>query len=1078
MGDGGSLLNYTVYHCHSDLSVFKVDSVTKYKDYIKRAKECGMTALGFSEHGNTFAWEAKKTDIEAVGMKYIFAIEVYLTATLEEKIRDNYHTVLIARNYDGVQEINRMVTKSFERDGHYYYDPRITFDELFTTSKNIIVTTACLASPLHKGTGNIVERYLDWIVANKDRCFFEIQHHMDPEQVKYNDLLYKLGQEYGVRLIAGTDTHALNEEHANARVIMQRAKNVHFDGEDNFDLVFKTYDELVEAYRKQNALPESVFLEAINNTNIMADMVEPFEINHDPKYPHIYDDSEATFKQKINEGYKECEFIRKKHRLAELKPIINDEFEVYKTCKSIDFMLLERHMVEWERQNGILRGYGRGSCTGSLISALLGITYMDPIDNQLNFFRFMNPSRVTNCDIDCDYEDSARAKVKTYLLRDHMELPNIHTSEIITFNSLQMKGAIKDVGRALGMSLELTQSLSDAVSLDENKKQVISDEYRKQYPELFRYVDIITGVYVSIGTHPSGVLVSDHDIESEIGLCRISGSDYPVSMLDMKSLDRMMYVKLDILGLDTIGVINETCRLAGIPRINPSDLDYNDMKVWDSIRKDTTLIFQFESDSAQAYVRDFLSKETIDKVKALNPNFSMLKWFSFGSAALRPACESFRDEVAKGETYDNGLPELNKFLAKTLGRLALQEDIMRFLTLFCGYSDAESDNVRRAIAKKKGTATLLPEIEERFINYTSEHYNTTKEKCSEVIKPFLQVIQDASAYGFSWNHSDAYAATGYAAAYLRYYYPLEFLTAALDTFADDKTKTANIIAYANRHKITVEPIKFRFSQSKYSFNKEKNIIYKGIGAIKYLSTIVADELYKLKDIETKYFSDVLVEIGKSPIDTRQTEILIRLGFFGEFGNVSKLLRVNDCFNLLWSKAGKKMKALLAIEDYLAKLKITDETMMKFAKKKTEKSYSGVDAIGLLHYIEDHTKNLKDDIRQNVKDEYEYLGYAHSFDKIYEGIYYVTEAEVRWGNTYIKRYNLATGVEDEARIKGQRLSTKEPKFIIVKSEEVKPRNKKMVDENGNPVLDDKGRQKWIPIPGTKVRWIKSFSVADD
>lgn len=1070
MGDGRAL-NYTIYHCHSDLSVFKVDSVTKYKDYVQRAKECGMAALGFSEHGNAFAWESKKVDIEAAGMKFIYAVEVYLTASLTEKVRDNYHTVLIARNYDGVQEINRLVTKSFERDGHYYYDPRITFDELFATSKNVIVTTACLAGPLHKGKGDVVERYLNWITKNKDRCFLEIQHHIDNEQISYNKLLYELSKEYGIRLIAGTDTHALNDEHAEARKILQLSKNVHFDGEDNFDLTFKTYDELVEAYKKQDSLPEKVYLEAIQNTNVMADMVESFEINHDPKYPHIYEDSEAAFKQKINEGYKECGFIRKRHKLSELRPIINDEFEVYKKCKSIDFMLLERHMVEWERKNGILRGYGRGSCTGSLISALLGITYMDPIDNQLNFFRFMNPSRVTNCDIDCDYEDSARAAVKTYLLRDHMGLSNIKTAEIITFNTLQMKGAIKDVGRALGMSLDTTQQLSDAVTLDEKKNQVIDESYRKEYPDLFRYVDIITGVYVSIGTHPSGVLVSDHDIESEIGLCRISGSEYPVSMLDMKSLDRMMYVKLDILGLDTIGVINEACRLAGIPRINPSDLDYNDMNVWNSIREDSTLIFQFESESAQAFLKEFLSDKTINKVREHSDNFSMLKWFSFGSAALRPACESFRDEVAKGEAYDNGLPELNQFLSKTLGRLALQEDIMKFLTLFCGYSDAESDNVRRAIAKKKGTATLLPEIEERFINYASEHYNVSKEKCAEVIKPFLQVILDASEYGFSWNHSDAYAATGYAAGYMRYYYPLEFLTAALDTFADDKDKTANIVAYANRRGIKIEPIRFRFSRATHSFDKDKNVIYKGIGAIKYLNSMVADELYKMRDIDTKYFSDVLARIGASPIDTRQTEILIRLGFFSEFGSVAKLLRVNECFNLLWSKTGRKFKKLLSL-DYEEKLGVD---ILQFAKKKTDKSYTGVDAVGLLRYVENTFKTIKNDIKQMVADEYEYLGYAYSCDPIYADIYYIIECEKKWGNTYVTRYSLATGVEDQARTKVGGLKPGERCFIVVTDEEVKPKNRKLVDDDGNPVLDEKGKQRWVPIPGTRVNWMKKFKI---
>lgn len=319
---------------------------------------------------------------------------------------------------------------------------------------------------------------------------------------------------------------------------------------------------------------------------------------------------------------------------------------------------------------------------------------------------------------------------------------------------------------------------------------------RKKYPEVFRYVDIVNGTIVSIGTHPSGVLISDLPIEQTVGLCSVSTSEYPVSMINMKELDDLMYVKLDILGLDNIGVINETCKTLGIERLTPDNTDMEDMSVWKSIRDDTTLIFQWESDSAQHYLRQFMSDSTLETARSKIPNFSMLKWMSFGNGLLRPACASFRDSVAKGEFYDNGFDALNEFLSPEAGRIAMQETIMQFLVKFCGYSAAESDNVRRAIAKKKGTETLLPEIEERFVAYCSEQYDMTSEQCEKIIKPFLQIILDASAYGFSWNHSDAYSSIGYICGYLRYYYPLEFLTAALNIFGDNMDKTAAITNYA------------------------------------------------------------------------------------------------------------------------------------------------------------------------------------------------------------------------------------------------------------------------------------------
>lgn len=294
---------YTVYHLHSDLSngVTNIDSVTKYGSYIAKAKEFGMKAMAFSEHGSLFEWWHKKTAIEAAGMKYIHAVEAYLTTTLAEKVRDNYHCVLLAKNYEGFLELNKMVSVSFNRkDNHFYYAPRITFDELFATSDNILVTTACVGGVFGKGDAETQKRFLDFMVKNKHRCFFEVGHHIDQKQVGYNQMLYELSQKTGIPLIAGTDTHVLNEEHEKGRSILQVSKDIRFDGEERWDLKFKSYDELVSAYRRQGSLPEAVYLQAIENTNVMADMVEPFELDRGTKYPHIYENPDETFRAKVD----------------------------------------------------------------------------------------------------------------------------------------------------------------------------------------------------------------------------------------------------------------------------------------------------------------------------------------------------------------------------------------------------------------------------------------------------------------------------------------------------------------------------------------------------------------------------------------------------------------------------------------------------------------------------------------------------------------------------------------------------------------------------------------------------------
>lgn len=975
---------YTVYHLHSDLSngVTNIDSVTKYKEYIQRAKECGMKNLGFSEHGSIFEWWHKKCDIEAAGMKYLHGIEAYITQTLEEKIRDNFHCVLIAKNYDGFLELNRLVSRSFCRtDNHFYYVPRMSMDELFSTSDNIIITTACIGGIMNKGDAECQNRMIEFCKTHKDRCFLEIGHHIDEKQVDYNRKLYKISLETGIRLIAGTDTHVLNEEHERGRHILQVSKNIRFDGEDQWDLKFHSYKELVQAYRNQGSLPEDVFLEAIENTNVMADMVEPFTLDTGTKYPHIYENPEKTFKEKIEQARAAHPYVNKRYDKATLDKRIEEELAVYEKTQSIDFMLLETYMREWEQMNDIQCGYGRGSVSGSMIAYILGITQMDSIRFNLNFFRFMNPSRVTNADIDTDYSGKDRDKVKQFLLRDRMNLPQIQTSEIITFNTIALKGAIRDVARALDMPLtEVSDICNQCVR--EGTKDIAPDDLRNKYKELFKYVDIVNGTIVSIGTHPSGVLVSDLNIEETVGLCTISTSDYPVSMINMKELDDLMYVKLDILGLDNIGVINDTCKKIGIERLTPDNVDLNDEAVWKSIRDDTTMIFQWESNSAQAYLRKFMSDATIQTARQRIKEFSYIKWLSFGNGLIRPACASFRDSVANGEFYDNGFKELNDFLAMEAGRIAMQETIMQFLVKFCGYTNAESDNVRRAIAKKKGTEKLLPEIEERFISYSSAHYDITPEECAKVIKPFIQVILDASAYAFSWNHSDSYSLIGYICGYLRYYYPLEFLTASLNIFGDNTEKTSAIVKYANKVGIKITPPRFGLSKSDYFFTKEQNIIAKGLSSVKFMSNSVADELYELSQ-KKKYdsFTDLLIDIEKeTSINSRQLDILIKIDFFSSFGNQRELLSVCGFFDKFKGGAAKQIK-----KDQVDGTEI-EEIVRRYSVGKTKtgkesKSYMIFDPVSIIRDCEKKVLSLNmDDLSifmkaRNFNDIMGYAGYV-------------------------------------------------------------------------------------------------------
>lgn len=544
--------NYVVYHLHTMLSngVTNIDSVTDYHDYAEYAASLGMKAMAYSEHGSVFEWLKKKETLESLGMKYIHAEEFYITETLEEKVRDNYHCVLIARNYEGAKELNKLSSLAFNReDNHFYYTPRISFEELISTSDNIIICTACLASILASDNVLLKELFITFLTRNKHRCFLEIQHHNVQSQKEYNKALYGLSQSTGIPLITGTDTHALNEEHMRGRSILQKSKNIHFDNEDGWDLTFKTYDELVAAYELQNALPIDVVKEAIDNTNKMADMIEEFEIDRSYKYPHLWDNPEQLLRDKINQGIID-KGVDKYPNYQDYLDRIEYEMAAYKHNEAIDFLLLMEDVITWCKSQDIPVGYGRGSVNGSVIAWLIGITEMDSIKFGLNFDRFMNIERVSLSDVDTDFPPNRIDEVKQYVFNHH----GLYCSDIVTFNTIADKGAIRDVGRALGIDLETVGEICDSVDNEE-----AYEKSRKKYPELFKYVDIVKGCVVSVGNHPCGMIVAAHTINDEIGLFTTSTDPFPVSQLYMKEVDSLNYVKLDLLKLDTIQLINDTC---------------------------------------------------------------------------------------------------------------------------------------------------------------------------------------------------------------------------------------------------------------------------------------------------------------------------------------------------------------------------------------------------------------------------------------------------------------------------------------------------------------------------------------
>ena len=382
---------YVVYHLHSDLSL--LDSCSKFQEYVDLAKSQGMTAIASTEHGLPRSWVEKKMACDAAGIKFIHGVEIYLTASLDEKVRDNYHTVLLAKNEDGVHELNELIELSTRSD-HFYYNNRITFEEFLAISPNIIKTSACLASPLAR---------LDpsdpmYLRLAKHYDFLEVQHHNDPDQASYNKRLLQLSRQLNKPLIAGTDTHSSSSYKAECRDVLMEYKEQKYPGEDGFDMVWKTEDELVEAYEKQGVLPRNVYMEAIANTNVMADMIEDFKLDKSPKYPILYGSPEADEKKLKEITYKMLDdkiqrgVIPFEQHGAFFRDC-KEELEAFHQTNMSGFMLSMSEIISWCRNNNIPIGPCRGSVGGSRVAYVTDIIDMNPVTYNTVFSRFCNSAR-------------------------------------------------------------------------------------------------------------------------------------------------------------------------------------------------------------------------------------------------------------------------------------------------------------------------------------------------------------------------------------------------------------------------------------------------------------------------------------------------------------------------------------------------------------------------------------------------------------------------------------------------------------------------------------------------------------
>ena len=1071
--------NYTVYHLHDDTSNVNgyADSCSNFKEYIKLAKKQKMKSIAFSNHGGIFDWIKKKQECDKVDIKYIHGVELYLCYKLEDDDRGS-HIGLYARNWEGVLELNTLMSKATSKgvledksDRHMYYNPRISLEELMNTTNNIIVTTACLLSPLNRWTSKknenkeAFELLLDWLKVNKHRCFLEIQYHNMTSQIEYNRKIHFISLKTGIPLIAGTDTHSSSKYKSECRKILQIYKDSFYGEEDECDLVWKTYDELVEAFKIQNSLSSDIYMQAIENTNVLSDMVEDFKLDNAFKYPTLYGDNVSE--QWKNLIYKCLEDKKNigaldliNYTLNDYKLKIKEEFKVMSKLGMESFMIFMSELLNWCKDNNIPYGTGRGSVCGSMIAYITDITDVDPLVWKTVFSRFCNEDRISLGDIDVDFAPEDREKVYQYIIQ---RFTPEKTAYISAFSTLQDRGCVDVLAGGLGYDdLDKVKNIKDqfdeyldkyskviqeevniedlveegildsfTINFDNHKvymSRINNDEAKKKAEkfkqlykiliddnqDLFYYLKGLKGTIVAKGTHPSGMIGSPITLADNIGLFYKDGDkNMPVSVCSMKAVDSLNYVKFDILGLKTVGIIKDACKYAGIPYPKSYKLNWNDNKVWDNMTTSQEGVFQFEGDYAFGLLKDF--------------NAHSINHMSMVNAALRPSGKSYRDRLIAGEINKNPSKEIDRLLLENNGYLIFQEDTTKFLSDICGFSGSLADTTRRAIGKKDEELLKqqLPLILEGYCNHSKKDRSIAEEE----VKQFVQIISDSSEYQFGFNHSTAYSMNGYECVYLRTYYNIEFIAAYLNR-AENKEDTNNGINLATQYNISIHPIKFGKSLSEYTIDRENNAIYKGIYSIKFCNSQIADELMELSKNKYNSFVDLLEDINsKTSVDARQLKILTGLNFFSDFGNNKYLLNIIKIYDSLYKK--KQIN-----KDKLETLGLNEYLMKKYSNKETEKLYKELDTKGLVSELCSKLENKAMSIIEHIKFEIEYLEYTTYMNpKVNEKYYVVLDFKTYKNPTtpYLVLRNIKTGEEMKTKITSGKIFKENPfgRYSILK-----------------------------------------------
>jgi len=871
-------------HVHTEYSL--LDGSNKIKEYVEKIKALGMTAGAITDHGVMYGVIDFYKVAREAGINPVLGCEVYVApgSRLDREMVHGedryYHLVLLAENNTGYSNLMKIVSKGFVEG--YYYKPRVDMEVLEKYHEGIIALSACLAGEVQRNLVRGMYEEAKEVAYRYERCFgkgnffLELQDHGIPEQKLVNQQLLRMSQETGIELVATNDVHYTNAEDAEPHDILlclQTGKKL--ADEDRMRYEGGQY------YVKSEEEMKSLFpyaLQALENTQKIADRCHvEIEFGH-TKVPHF----------EVPEGYDSWTYLNKlchegldKRYGADAPKYLqklDDELAVIKNMGYVDYFLIVWDFIHYAREHDIMVGPGRGSAAGSLVSYTTGITDIDPVRYNLIFERFLNPERVSMPDIDVDFCFERRQEVIDYVVEKYGK---DCVTQIVTFGTLAARGVIRDVGRVMDLPYNFVDTIAKAIpnelGITIDKALLMNPELRGMYESdesVKKLIDMsrrLEGLPRHTSMHAAGVVISQKPMDEYVPLSRASDGTI-TTQFTMTTIEELGLLKMDFLGLRTLTVIQNAVRLAeksSGKKIDMNAIDYNDKKVLDSLGTGKTDgVFQLESAGMKNFMKE-LKPQSLEDVIA-------------GISLYRPGPMDFIPAYIKGKDHPESItydcPELEPILAPTYGCIVYQEQVMQIVRDLAGYTWGRSDLVRRAMSKKKGK---VMEQERKNFVYGNPEENVpgciARGIDEKVANKIYDNMIDFAKYAFNKSHAAAYAVVAYQTAYLKYYYPVEFMAALMTSVLDNTSKVSEYIYTCRQMGIAILPPDINEGEGGFSVSGQA--IRYGLSAIKSIGRPVIDAIVEERKIRGPFttLKDFITRLSGREVNKRTIENFIKAG---------------------------------------------------------------------------------------------------------------------------------------------------------------------------------------------------------